>query len=125
MSCLEELDNKALRLYMLQLTQVLKFEPFHDSALARFLLRRAVRSPGDVGHVFYWLLQAEMHLAEVSERYGSMLEQYLRNCGEYRTELGHQMFVMSRLEQTAMKVRCFTWLVSVLLYVFDWGLSSC
>ena len=89
----------------LQLTQVLKFEPFHDSALARFLLRRAVRNPQDVGHVFYWLLQAEMHLDEVSQRYGAMLEQYLRNCGEYRTELGHQMFVMSRLEQTAYKVR--------------------
>ena len=108
---------------------MLKFEVYHDSALARFLLRRAVRNPRDVGHVFYWLLQAEMHLAEVclcvcvsvcvcpcvrsvfwcclaqvSERYGSMLEQYLRNCGEYRTELGHQMFVMSRLEHIAYKV---------------------
>ena len=34
-----------------------------------------------------------------------MLETYLRNCGDYRTELGHQLFVMSRLEQTAYKVR--------------------
>jgi Phosphoinositide 3-kinase family, accessory domain (PIK domain)/Phosphatidylinositol 3- and 4-kinase len=104
-SCLEELDNKSLRQIMLQLTQVLKFEPFQDSALSRFLLRRAVRNPRDVGHVFFWLLQAEMHMKEVSERYGAMLEQYLRNCGDYRTELGHQMFVMSRLEQTAYKVK--------------------
>ncbi len=44
-------------------------------------------------------------LFQVSERFGSVLETYLRNCGDYRTELGHQLFVMSRLEQTAYKVR--------------------
>ena len=48
-----------------QLTQVLKFEPFNDSALARYLIRRAVRNPAGVGHMFYWYLQAEMHLPEV------------------------------------------------------------
>jgi hypothetical protein len=42
---------------------------------------------------------------QVTERYGAMLEQYLRNVGDYKIDLGHQMFVMSRLEQTALKVR--------------------
>jgi hypothetical protein len=66
-SCLESLDNDTLRQYLLQLTQVLKFEPFNDSALARYLVRRAVRNPQGIGHVFYWYLQAEMHLPEVGD----------------------------------------------------------
>jgi hypothetical protein len=41
---------------------------------------------------------------QVSERYGAMLEQYLRNVGDYKLVLGHQMFVMSKLEQIAYKV---------------------
>jgi hypothetical protein len=65
-SCLEGLNNEQLRQYLLQLTQVLKFEPFNDSSLARYLIRRAVRNPAGVGHMFYWYLQAEMHLPEVS-----------------------------------------------------------
>ena len=38
-------------------------------------------------------LKAEMHIREVAERYGCLLEQYLRNCGEHRTDLGHQVCV--------------------------------
>lgn len=104
-SCLEQLDDADLKLYMLQLTQVLKFEMFADSALARFLLRRALRHPRQIGHVFFWYLKAEMHIPEVSVRYGALLEQYLRNCGEHSTDLGHQRFVMTKLEDIAMKVK--------------------
>ena len=62
MSRLEQLSDAVLQTYMLQLTQVLKFEPFLDSALARFLLRRALRAPTTVGHVLFWFLKAEMHI---------------------------------------------------------------
>ena len=48
--------------------KVLKYESRHDSALGRFLLRRALRCPHHVGHVFFWSLKAEMHVPEVSER---------------------------------------------------------
>ncbi|XP_059505694.1 phosphatidylinositol 4,5-bisphosphate 3-kinase catalytic subunit gamma isoform isoform X2 [Stegostoma tigrinum] len=41
---LEEVDNGHLLRYLLQLVQALKFEPYHDSALARFLIRRALRA---------------------------------------------------------------------------------
>ncbi|XP_041047074.1 phosphatidylinositol 4,5-bisphosphate 3-kinase catalytic subunit gamma isoform isoform X2 [Carcharodon carcharias] len=40
---LEELDNEHLLRYLLQLVQALKFEPYHDSALVRFLIRCALR----------------------------------------------------------------------------------
>jgi phosphatidylinositol-4,5-bisphosphate 3-kinase len=62
---LESLDDDVLQLYLLQLTQVLKYEPFHDSALARFLLRRAILSPHLIGHAIFWLLKAEMHTDDV------------------------------------------------------------
>ena len=62
---------------MLQLTQVLKYEHWHDSALARFPLRRALRAPQTVGHMFYWFLKAEM-LWDVQERFGVLLHQYIR-----------------------------------------------
>ena len=38
-----------------------------------------------------------MHYWDVQERYGVILEQYLRNCGAHRIAIGHQMFVMNKL----------------------------
>ncbi len=60
-TCLESLPDEQLEVYMLQLVQVLKFEPFHDSSLARFLLRRALVNTNILGHVLFWLLRSEMH----------------------------------------------------------------
>ena len=103
--CLEKLDDEELSQYLLQLCQVLKFEPFLDSALSRFLLRRALRNKTHVGHMYFWYLQAEMHIVDVQLRYGFMLELYLRNCGEHRVALGHQMFVMERLHEVALEAQ--------------------
>jgi len=103
--CLGTLTDEELRKYLLQLTQTLKFEPFHDSALARFLLRRALSNPTFIGHIFFWLLKAEMHVEVVRERFGVILDLYLRNCGTHRLALGHQLLVMKRLETVAGKVK--------------------
>jgi CRP-like cAMP-binding protein len=54
---IEQLPDAELRKYLLQLTQVLKYEHWHDSALARFLLRRALRSPQTIGHLLFWFLK--------------------------------------------------------------------
>ena len=102
--CLEELEDEELMLYMLQLCQQLKFESFIDSALARFLLRRALLSTKVVGHIFFWLLQSEVYLADVSRRFTTLLQIYIKNCGKHRIALGHQMFVMKRLEHVAQLV---------------------
>lgn len=61
--------------------QVLKFESYHDSALARFLLKRALQSK-KTGHFFYWYLRSEMDTPEFNQRFGILLEGYLRGCGE-------------------------------------------
>jgi phosphatidylinositol-4,5-bisphosphate 3-kinase len=88
---LECLSDEALQSYLLQLAQLLKNESYHDSALARFLLRRAFLKPKLLGHTLFWLLKSEMHILHVRERYGLILEQYLRNSGRHRIELGHQV----------------------------------
>src|SRR3990167_460736 len=40
--CLETFADSDLQTYLLQLVQVLKYEPYHDSALARFLMKRGM-----------------------------------------------------------------------------------
>lgn len=47
--CLEVLSDDELSLYMLQLCQQLKFENYVDSALSRFLLRRALTNQKLIG----------------------------------------------------------------------------
>jgi phosphatidylinositol-4,5-bisphosphate 3-kinase len=53
---LELLSNEEVLDYLLQLVQVLKYEPYHDSALARFLIRRSLSSR-NIGHSLFWLLK--------------------------------------------------------------------
>ena len=102
---LEDMADSELEAYVLQLVQVLKYEARHDSALARFLLRRSLRCPHLVGHTFFWCLKAEMHVPEVSERFGLYLEEYLRCCGPHRTELLLQAKVEFLLKDAAEYVK--------------------
>ena len=104
--CLEEIGDDELRRYLLQLVQTLKFEHFHDSAVARFLLRRAIKNPTVIGHSLFWLLKAEMHQPLVRERFGLMLNLYLRNIplAEKRS-LGNQMLIMARLSVLAGQIQ--------------------
>jgi len=105
-SLLEGLSDESLVLYLLQLTQVLKFEPFIDSALARFLLRRALRSPKIVGQSLFWLFKAEMHVPEVRERFTCLHRLFQRHCGELNREAtGHQEYVLRRLQECAVKIK--------------------
>lgn len=60
---------------------MLKYEAYHDSALARLLLRRALLSPLILGHPLFWMLHAEMHIPVVQERFGVLLSVYLTRYG--------------------------------------------
>ena len=61
--------------------QALKFELHHDSALARFLLRRALHNKR-IGHFFFWYLRGELNNPLYALRCGVILESYLMGCGE-------------------------------------------
>lgn len=93
---LEDLNDNKLISYLLQLTQVLKYESYLDCDLARFLLRRALENQR-VGHFFFWYLRSEMHIPEASVRFGLLLEAYLRGCGNHMQELSKQVIAMDKL----------------------------
>lgn len=101
---LDELSDDKLTLFLLQLVQVLKYELYLDCDLARLLLRRALSSQR-VGHFFFWNLKSEMHLDDVSTRYGLMLEAFCRSCEGQMHELTHQSDALQRLEQVAEELK--------------------
>jgi hypothetical protein len=56
-SRLENLGERECSDFLLQLTQVLKYEAYHDSPLAEFLLSKALKNNNLIGHPFYWHLR--------------------------------------------------------------------
>ncbi len=95
-SILDSIDDDYLLGIMLQLTQALKYEPYHESALGRFLLSRALKSRL-IGHRFFWYLKAEIHQIEIRERYGLMIEAYLHACGDFRRDIFRENKVLNDL----------------------------
>lgn len=67
--------------YLLQLVQSLKYEVYHDSSLARFLLKLAIKYPLTIGHSFFWNLKSEMFNTNVKQRFGLYLEIFLSKIG--------------------------------------------
>ena len=63
--------------YLPQLVQSLKYEVYHDSPLANFLLKLAIKYPLRIGHQFFWSLKAEMYNPNVQQRFGIYLEIFL------------------------------------------------
>ncbi|KAK2959334.1 putative Phosphatidylinositol 3-kinase 1 [Blattamonas nauphoetae] len=90
--------------FILQLVQVLKNELYHSSPLGEFLMRRALGSPHTIGHTFFWNLKSEIHNKYIAERYGLMLQEYLKGCGFHRHLLREQIGVLTQLVQVAYKV---------------------
>ena len=101
---LDRLDDCALSEVFLQLTQVLKYENEHDSPLARFLLRRAIKAPLRLGQPFFWMLRSEMHVHSINDRYGLLLKLYLQRCGPHKTTLARQLFINESLTSIAQRV---------------------
>jgi hypothetical protein len=89
---------------LLQLVQVLKYEPYHDSALARFLLRRALGNRV-VGHHLFWFLRSEMHVSDISRRFGLLLEAYLRGAGSALHSLQRQSELIAALTAAAERIK--------------------
>jgi uncharacterized membrane protein YgcG len=97
--CLGGLSDLTMSQLMLQLVQVLKFEPSHDSSLCRFLLRRSILNPQIVGHSLYWMLYTEKNINDDHHHCRVLLELFLNGCEDYRTEIGHQQFILKKLAQ--------------------------
>jgi hypothetical protein len=102
---LSQLSDNELKELLLQLVQALKFELYHDSALARLLIERSLKSKNIIGHVMFWHMKAEMHDPCIRERYGLILEEYLTHCGAHRRELLKQNGIVDQLFNIAMIIK--------------------
>jgi phosphatidylinositol-4,5-bisphosphate 3-kinase len=87
---LDKLSDYHLNKYILQLVQCLKYESYHDSPLSRMLVKRAIKSPYQIGHFLFWLLKAELHVPEFHERFSLILEEYLTFSGYHAASLRYQ-----------------------------------
>ncbi|KAL7717795.1 Phosphatidylinositol 3-kinase catalytic subunit gamma [Entamoeba marina] len=103
--CIDTMDDDQLVMYLPQLVQALKFELHHHSALATFLLRRALRNRRRIGHNLFWFLRAEIHDERVTGRYGVLLEAFLLGCGKYKAELLKEVTFQTQLVGIANKVK--------------------
>ncbi|XP_017402311.1 phosphatidylinositol 4,5-bisphosphate 3-kinase catalytic subunit gamma isoform isoform X2 [Cebus imitator] len=98
---LESLEDDDVLHYLLQLVQAVKFEPYHDSALARFLLKRGLRNKR-IGHFLFWFLRSEIAQSRhYQQRFAVILEAYLRGCG---TAMLHDFTQQVQVIETLQKV---------------------
>uniref|UniRef100_A0A8C5HE99 Phosphatidylinositol 4,5-bisphosphate 3-kinase catalytic subunit gamma isoform n=1 Tax=Gouania willdenowi TaxID=441366 RepID=A0A8C5HE99_GOUWI len=103
---LETLDDDDVLRYLLQLVQAVKFEPYHDSALVRFLLKRALRSKR-IGHFLFWFLRSEIAQSKhYQQRYAVLLEAYLRGCGgDLLTDFQKQVEMTEALQKVTREMK--------------------
>ena len=105
--CLEPLADSELAELLLQLTQILKYESYHDSLLTRYLIERCLSNPYQLGHYFFWHLKAELNNMEFVERYGLILEEYLKHSGHHAVELQVQNNIVLHLQDAAeLIIKC-------------------
>ncbi|XP_030221782.1 phosphatidylinositol 4,5-bisphosphate 3-kinase catalytic subunit gamma isoform [Gadus morhua] len=103
---LESLSNDEVLMYLLQLVQTLKVEPYHDSFLACFLLQRALRSKR-IGHFFFWYMRSEVAACPYfRQRMALVLEAYLLGCGQAMLDgFSLQVQAAQALQQVALQVK--------------------
>ncbi|XP_042324361.1 phosphatidylinositol 4,5-bisphosphate 3-kinase catalytic subunit gamma isoform isoform X1 [Sceloporus undulatus] len=103
---LESLDDDDVLHYLLQLVQAVKFEPYHDSALARFLLKRGLRNKR-IGHFLFWFLRSEIAQSmHYQQRFAVILEAYLRGCGKAMLQdFLKQVQVIELLQKVTMEIK--------------------
>ncbi|XP_074655826.1 phosphatidylinositol 4,5-bisphosphate 3-kinase catalytic subunit alpha isoform-like [Tubulanus polymorphus] len=95
--CLDQgFSDEMLSQFLLQLVQVLKFEPYLENPLTRFLVKRALVNQ-KIGHFFFWHLKSEMHNIPIRLKFGLILEAYCRGCGHYLKQLNRQVEALEKL----------------------------
>lgn len=103
---LESLEDDDVLHYLLQLVQAVKFEPYHDSALARFLLKRGLRNKR-IGHFLFWFLRSEIAQSRhYQQRFAVILEAYLRGCGTAMLQdFTQQVHVIEMLQKVTIDIK--------------------
>ncbi|XP_020648813.3 phosphatidylinositol 4,5-bisphosphate 3-kinase catalytic subunit beta isoform [Pogona vitticeps] len=96
-SCLRQMSDEELSQYLLQLVQVLKYEPFLDCALSRFLLEKAMANRR-IGQMLFWHLRSEVHIPAISVQFGVILEAYCRGSIAHMKVLYKQVEALNKMK---------------------------
>ncbi|XP_030634616.1 phosphatidylinositol 4,5-bisphosphate 3-kinase catalytic subunit beta isoform isoform X2 [Chanos chanos] len=96
-NCLRDMSDEELSQYLLQLVQVLRYEPYYDCALSRFLLERA-QNNRKIGHFLFWHLRSEIHMPAVCVQFALILEAYCRGSIPHIEVLKKQVEALSKLK---------------------------
>ncbi|KAI5086284.1 phosphatidylinositol 4,5-bisphosphate 3-kinase catalytic subunit beta isoform, partial [Silurus meridionalis] len=98
-SCLQDMSDEELLQYLLQLVQVLRYEPYYDCALTQFLLQRA-QTNRKIGHFLFWHLRqvSEIHMPAVSVQFALILEAYCRGSIPHIEVLKKQVEALGKLK---------------------------
>eukprot|EP01046_Picozoa_sp_COSAG06_P009160 COSAG06_NODE_474_length_15284_cov_124.295582_12_plen_1831_part_00 len=103
---LRSVTDEHLMDFLLQLVQTLKYEANHDNPVTRFLLSRALRCPGHIGHRLFWTLRSELHDPMLMERFGLILEEYLKGLRPADfARIGRESKMLSTLIGLASRVK--------------------
>jgi len=99
---LRRIPDSLLHLHLVQLVQCLKYEPYHNSPLTRFIIEKSLANPFQIGHFWFWHMKVEMetHLG-FRERFAMILEEYLSHSPEGAHELRKQNNVVNQLQRVA------------------------
>jgi len=81
-NCLKNSPHIEVQEYIIQLIQALKYEMYHDSPLARYLIELAIRYPLTIGHTLFWGFKSEIYNLNVRQRFGLYLEVFLSKIGK-------------------------------------------
>uniref|UniRef100_A0A8D3E6F0 phosphatidylinositol 3-kinase n=1 Tax=Scophthalmus maximus TaxID=52904 RepID=A0A8D3E6F0_SCOMX len=102
---LESLSNDDVLKYLLQLV-LLKWNPYHDSFLARYLIQRALRSKR-IGHFFFWYVRSEVAgCPYFRQRMAVILEAYLLGCGQAMIDsFTQQVQAVEALQEVAIMIK--------------------
>ena len=102
--CMESMATDDVLDCLLELTQAVKFEAYHASELAFFLLRSALRD-GRVGHMLYWSLKCDVAYAESRPRAALMMDAFLRGCNGRRMDFVDQETFLHALREVAREIK--------------------
>lgn len=105
MKCLNKgMRNEELELYLLQLVQALKNEPYYDNELARFLLRRAYQNMR-IGFTLFWNLKSELRSPKHKFKFGVLIEAYCRALGGNLELLLKQVDAIEKLSYLTQSIK--------------------
>ncbi|XP_066278621.1 phosphatidylinositol 4-phosphate 3-kinase C2 domain-containing subunit beta-like [Branchiostoma lanceolatum] len=104
-SWMQHLPDDELYDFLPQLVQALRYECYHDSALARFLLERSLASVR-IAQQLYWHLKDNVGDQQFGQRFQMVLAGLLSTCGRaLRTEFEKQVQLIRLLHDVAVKVK--------------------